>query len=643
MKRIHIGAAYYPEMWDEWEIDKDIERCKNLGINALRVGEFAWGKMEPREGEFRLEWLAHIVDKLHENGIDTVMCTPTATPPRWMLDKYPEMRRIMPDLIRSDVSSRCHVCKTSEKVREKSRLIVTEMAKVFANRPGVIGWQIDNEIFPYGDGCFCENCKKAFRIWLQKKYGTIEALNKAWGMVRWSLCYDSFDDIQPPYPAQWKHPSLSKAWWDFQCDQIKTFVDEQADILHAFGCKNVGTNMMQQNRLSYYDINEKLDVIQYNHYERAEDLPGTAFAFDFLRCVKDKPFWIMETQLGWNGSEYAEGGYRPSGNCYANTWLPISKGCEMNLYWLFRTHPNGHEIGHGALYSAAGRAHRETQEVQRAVNDFTKVEGFLTAGTIKSKIAMHYSSQATNAFRVAPLLKGLDYRQTLIEKFYAAFRHYNVDVIDLPHSLDGYKVVVSPLLAYIDEDLKKRMIRWVNDGGTWIVGPMSDIMDETVSKYTHAPYCFLEELAGVYTKYQKPVDNDVFRAKWSDGRTCAIGTCFDAYECNDGTQSLATYDSDEFGGLSVVTRRNVGKGSVILLGSVISKEDLRKLTDLPPIAEASENVVLTERENGAIIAVETEHKDGFILLKEEYTDLLSGEKQQGKVAVKPYQVFVLQK
>ena len=119
MEKLYIGAAYYPELWEESEVERDIARCKELGINCLRVGEFAWGRMEPEEGKFDLGWLKSIVDKLYENGINTVMCTPSATPPRWLLNKYPETRRVMHDLIRSDVSSRCHICKTSPVMRRK--------------------------------------------------------------------------------------------------------------------------------------------------------------------------------------------------------------------------------------------------------------------------------------------------------------------------------------------------------------------------------------------------------------------------------------------------------------------------------------------------------------------------------------------
>ncbi|MCM1219352.1 MAG: beta-galactosidase [Lachnospiraceae bacterium] len=646
MKDIYIGAAYYPELWDESEIEKDILRCKQLGINCLRVGEFAWGSMEPKEGKYEFEWLHRVIEKLYKNGISTVLCTPTCTPPRWMLLKYPEMRRTMHDLTKSDVSSRCHICKSSPVAREKNAQIVTQMAKQFAGEEGIVGWQIDNELFPYGDGCFCEHCKRGFRSYLRERFGTTEKLNKDWGMARWSLEYSDFDEIEPPYPRQWRHPSLRKAWWDYQCNLIKTYVDEQAEILHKFGCNNIGTDMMAQNQLDYCATNEKLDVVQYNHYDTAQRMGTNAFAYDFLRCVKDKPFWVTETQVGWNGSEYADSGYRPVGACYVNSWLPITKGAEMNLYWLFRAHPNGHEIGHGALYSAAGRAYRVSEEVKRLTGELEKVDSFLTNTCILSKIALHYSHTAASSFVAAPLLKEFDYRETLIQKYHAAFRHYNVDVIDTAHSLDGYEVLISPFLATADENgLKERVVDWVKKGGIWIVGPMTDIMDGNVSRYTNAPFGFLEELAGVYAKYQKPIANEVFKAQWSNDGECSVGMCYDAFECNEGTQSLAHYVAGEFAPLSMITERNIGKGKVILVGSVISHGDLLRLVNRAPIAEASDNVILTERsgKESGIIAVEVENESGYLVLNGEYTDLISGKVLTGKIEVSPYEVLVLKK
>ena len=203
----------------------------------------------------------------------------------------------------------------------------------------------------------------------------------------------------------------------------------------------------------------------------------------------------------------------------------------MNLYWLLRTHPNGHELAHGALYSPAGRAYKVAEEVQRAAKDIKKCSNFLQNSCIRSEIALHYSSTALNSFESAPLVKGFNYRAELIGRYYSAFRHYNVDVIDTQHGLNGYKVLLSPFLAVADENgLYDRVIKWVEKGGTWIVGPMSDIMDGNVRRYTDSVFGFLEDLAGVYVKYQRPIGNDVFRAGWENDGECGISVWYDPFE-----------------------------------------------------------------------------------------------------------------
>ena len=642
MKKLYIGAAYYPELWDEAEVDKDIERCKELGLNVMRVGEFAWGKMEPSEGKYQFDWLISVVDKLYNAGISTVMCTPTCTPPRYMLDKYEEMRNVSDRGVRSQTSWRCHPCKTSPVMREKNRAIVTQMAKVFGSHPGVIGWQIDNELYPYGGGCFCPLCVREFRKNLKKRFGTIDALNEAWGMARWSLDYRGFDAVNPPLPDQWKHPSLVKAWWDFQCHQINTYIAEQSEILHAYTKAPVGTDMMANNKLGYYGATESLDVVQFNHYDTAEALYETEFWYDFLRSVKDKPFWVTETQVGWNGGEFAQNGYRPVGNCYVNTWLPFAHGAEMNMYWLFRAHRNGHELAHGALYSTAGRLYRVSEEVRRAVNEIERCEDIISERA-DAEIALHFSSTAANTFDASPMLKNFNYTATVRDLFYGAFRHYNSDVIDTGHSLDGYKVVISPFLCNATENgFYERIVRFVSEGGTWIAGPMTDIVDTDVTKYVDAPHSFLEKLAGVYVKYQKPVDSTAFKAQFADGTPCGTSMCFDAYEVEEGTEPLAKYTGGEFDGLTVIARKNIGKGKVILLGSVPTHGDIRRLTGLKPIFVASDNISLIRRAS-SVIAAELENKTGHIELDGQYRDRISNTVMSGKITVAPYSVLVLEK
>ena len=640
---IQLGAAYYPELWDPAELVSDIEKCKEYGLRLLRVGEFAWGRMEPEEGRFELDWLEELVDRLHESGISVVLCTPTCTPPRWLLNRYPETRQVSPAGVREAASSRCHTCKTSPLMREKNLRVTEQLARRFGNHPGVVGWQIDNELYIYREGCYCPLCRAAFQAYLRERYGSPEELNRRWGMARWSLEYSSFDEVEPPRPNEWRHPSLRTAWRRFGEAQICSYAREQADLLHRYTQAPVGTDMMPMNTLSYYDMTAPMDVVQYNHYDPAERLPFTTFFYDFARPIKARPFWVTETQVGWNGSEYAECGYRPVGNCYANTWLPIAHGAERNLYWLFRTPQNGHELAHGALFSTAGRPYRVSEEVRQASRDLARCDAFLSGSRVAARIAVHFSSVAENNFLSAPLLKDFHYKETLMERFHAPLRHYNVDLIDTPHPLDGYRVVFSPFLATIDEELQEKAEAFVRAGGTWIVGPMSGILTEDTSKYADSPYPFVERLAGVYVRYQKPIANSVWRAAWQDGSPLGVSTCYDALEATDSTP-LATYCGDEFDGFAAVTERRLGAGRVILLGTLPDASAIRRLTGLPPIAEASENVDLTERSGAraGLIAIETENRPGTLTLPGRYHELIGDRRLSGTVSVRPYEVLVLE-
>lgn len=646
MSKFYIGAAYYPELWDRAEIDRDIEKMKAYGMNTMRIGEFAWSTMEKREGEFDFELFLYVIDKLYENGIYTVMCTPTCTPPRWLFAKYPEVTRVLSTQhmsVKQDIRSRCHPCKSNELMREKNRVIVREMAKAVGNHPGVIGWQIDNELFPYDDGCYCESCIRGFREHLAKKFGTVDALNRAWGMYRWSLNYNSFDEVIPPRPNRWEHPSLQVEWIRFQSELIVSYVNEQAEEIRKYSSAPIGTDMMTNNQLSYVDVNRELDIIQYNHYNAPNALNEPIFAYSFLRTLKDRPFWVTETQVGWNGGTGAWNGARHEGNCYINTVAPIACGAEMNLYWLFRAHPNGHELAHGAFLNSAGRPYRISEEIKRASDDLAKCEDFLANSVASSKIALHYSSTAVKQFRFAPLIELFDYRANLFTKFYDPLRPYNPDVIETDKALDGYEVVVTPFLTCATENgLKERIVKWVEEGGRWIVGPLSDIMDEHTSKYTHAPFSFLEELAGVYTKFQAPTPVEDIHGKWIDGDDFSISLCCDVFEATD-CDILARYEGGEFNGMPAIVRRKVGKGEVILLGTVPSKEALRHLIGRDPIACASENMALVKRsgkENG-IVALELNHEPGYVKLDKPYYDILGEKTVSGKVEVPPYTALFL--
>ena len=640
MKKYHLGAAYYPELWPLEEVDKDIARCKEYGLNTLRVGEFAWGRMEPKEGVFDFEWLQIVLDKLYQAHISVILCTPSCTPPRYMMNRYEEMRQVDGSGRRCEVSWRVHPCKTSPMMREKNRIIVEEMSRRFGNHPAVIAWQIDNEFFPYNDqGCHCELCQHAFQDYLKERFKTIDALNKAWGMSRWSLDYEDFSTIRDPRPGEWVHPSLAKVWFDFQCHQIHTYALEQADVIRKYSKAPIGTDMMYNNNLPYSETNKGLDLIQVNHYKKADELHHMTFWYDFLRTLKPLPFFVTETQPNWSGSVFAENGDRPIGNTYLNSLLPFLYGGEANLYWHFRAHRNGHELAHGALFTVSGRPIVEMKEIARLSRDLEKLEPILSSKKLDSKIAIHYSYRAANSFEYAPMVKGFDYTGRLRDDFRDAFPHHNVDIIEKEHPVDGYETVFSPFLAYMsDEAFLSKMMDFVRSGGQWIIGPLSDIYDDQVTQNIEAPYYNLESICGVTSVYQKRVDS--LRIKGQGG--ISLRFCYDALEPKEGTDSLLRYETGEYQGYAAVTRRKVGKGEIILLGALPPKDYLASLVHVKPNAEGSSNVRVIKRED-ILIATEITHQNGTLILNGSYRDVLTNKTYEGTVQVEPYQVLILTK
>ena len=646
----YLGVAYYPELWEKSEIEKDVIRMKSVGINCVRVGEFAWGEMEKREGEYDFSLFKYMLDVMYENGIYTVLCTPSATPPRWVFEKHPDAIRVRSEGFRKvqlEHNARVHSCKSHKGIRYENSRIAEKMAEALGKHPGVIGWQIDNEIYPYDYGCYCDNCIKEFREYLKKKYGTIENLNKKWVMHRWSLDYDNFDQIKPPSDGTWEHPSRQTEWLFFQNELIYSYVKEQADAIRKHSSAPIGTDMMNiEGLLSYAKMNSFLDVVQHNHYNEQKDLYKSLFFYDFVRTLKDRPFWITETQPGWNGSVGAYGGYRESGHNYMNSLAPIAKGAEMNLYWLYRSHKAGHELGHGALFSSSGRENSVAGATKRLSQDLEKARDFLDSTKVKSKIALTYSSTAVVNLRYVPTVAYLDrnVEERLIESFYDAFRHHNIDVIETDKALDGYEVLISPMVTSIEENgFKDKALEFVKNGGTWIVGPLSDIMTEYAAKYENAPYSSLEEICGVYTKYQVPVEEKSYTAKLTDGTEFNISLGCDAYELR-GAECVATYESvPDLGGLCAIARNKVGKGEVILLGTAPSKDVLLRLVNKAPNAKASSNISVIKREGeqNGLIALELENKEGYIELDGKYYDILNEKEVTGRVEMKPFEALFL--
>ena len=306
-------------------------------------------------------------------------------------------------------------------------------------------------------------------------------------------------------------------------------------------------------------------------------------------------------------------------------------------------------MAHGAVYSSAGVPSPIAPSIKKISETLDTCKEFLEGSKVKSKIALTYSSTSIKNFMFAPLVAPLDdkdhaYRPVFADRFYDAFRHYNVDVIETDNDIDSYEVIFSPMLCtFNDNGFDKKVIEWVKKGGTLIIGPLSDIMTDYAAKFTSATYSELEELAGIKVKHHLPIEQDNFKGKWeNDGEIFDISLGCDAFECVD-SESLASYTGFDLEGLSCIAKRKVGNGTVIILGTAPEHKAILKLVDKAPILEASRNVFLTERtgEQNGIVALEIEGKDGYIVLDKPYYDILNKKEISGRVEVKAYDAIFL--
>jgi len=278
-QKLYYGAAYYPEVWPESEIDKDIQLMKDLNMNVMRIGEFAWSRMEPKEGRYDFAWLHRVVEKLHDNGIDVILGTPTATPPIWLAEKHPEMFQLNEQGIRLTHGGRRNCSYTSKVYRKYSEKICAKMAQEFGNKPGVIGWQTDNEFGLSPD--FSKETQKQWISWLKNRYGTIQNLNQLWCTDLWSQTYQKFEQIPMPASYIWHHPSLRLAWTRFTNDMIVEYQDIQLQAIRKYSKLPITHDGMPGQSVDYEKVFRNLDFPSINNYHSFE-------AYDLIQSNYDR-------------------------------------------------------------------------------------------------------------------------------------------------------------------------------------------------------------------------------------------------------------------------------------------------------------------------------------------------------------------
>lgn len=665
--KLYYGVAYYPEAWNLETVDEDIRQMQEYHINVVRVGEFSWAMMEPNEGEYDFEWLHYIIDKCYANGIDVVLGTPSATPPIWMAEKYPEIFQLNENGIRKGHGARRNCSYTHPVYRELSEKITLEMAKEFGEKPGVIGWQTDNEfniIYDYSD-----YTKELWHKWLEDKYKTIDNLNGIWRTNLWSQKYHRFDQVPMPGSNVWHHTSLQLEWDRFSDDQIVDFQKLQIDAIRKYSSLPITHDGMPGQRINYPNLFEELDFMAVNAYHSFPVYNRVQTNYDRMRGYGKKSFWLFETAPnnsggGNDGSTWFI--HQPDGSMRAALWMNFALGGQGAMFWLWRQQPAGQEMPHGAILSAWGAPSANSKDLKQLGAELKQHSDLLINAPVeKARIALFYSHDNDKGLRIEKWSNELQYYPDWTRNFYTpvsdAFLHR--DVIHEGIDLDQYDVLVAPLMPIITKELSARLATWVENGGTLIYGPMTGYRDEYWASHTDKALGWLEEWTGISVKSRIPIDKfnedyDSVPAVVSNSHFISTpeGVCSfwsEAAESSTG-KVLAQYKNGMHRNLPAIIENQVGKGKVVFMGTYPGVDIYQEMIvhyagekDIAPLAQGDNNVLVVPRiqkDNSRLYFVINlnNHQSKFSISERQYMELFTGQTlRAGDMELEPFEIKLL--
>jgi len=473
-----LGVCYYPEHWPETCWTEDARRMRELGIAVVRIGEFAWSRIEPRRGDWHWAWLDRAIATLADAGLHVVLGTPTACPPKWLVDECPE---ILPVDARGRVrgfGSRRHYCFSSRRYRAEARRIVAAMAERYGQHPAVVGWQTDNEF-----GChdtvqsYSAAAAEAFRTWLEERYGDVDALNRAWGTVFWSQEYTDFAQVDPPAGAVTEaHPAHRLDFRRFSSEQVAAFNREQVEVLRAASPGRAITHnfMGLFTDFDHFSVGADLDAAAWDSYPlgfldqwrfdpadrrayRRQGHPDFAgFHHDLYRGVGHGRLWILEQQPGpvnWAAHNAAP----LPGMVRLWLWEAVAHGAELVSLFRWRRASFAQEQMHAGLLDVDDRPLPGAAELARVAGELRQI-GPLPAPD-RSPVALVFDYAACWVTDIQPQSAGFAALRVAFD-YYSALRRcgLDVDVVGPDADLQGYALVVIPCLPILGEALTGRLL-----------------------------------------------------------------------------------------------------------------------------------------------------------------------------------------
>ena len=581
-----FGGDYYPEQWPEDVWREDAALMRAAGVNLVSVGIFAWSRLEPEPGVFDFAWLDRVIDLLHEHGVSVDLATPTASPPPWLVKMHPE---ILPVTAEGHIlwhGARRHYCPHSVAYRDRAARLVAALATRYAGNPGLAMWHVDNEYACYFSECFCPASTAAFRDWLRSRYGTLDALNAAWGTAFWSQHYADWDEIHPPRLAPTDgNPSQQLDWRRFSSESWIACFDEQAAILRgATPGLAVTTNFMGFHPpIDYWKLAAHEDVVSNDSYPDTSDpewMIDSAMTCDLIRSLGGgRPWMLMEQATGHVNWRHRNATKRP-GIMRLGSYQAVARGADAVMFFQWRASRAGVEKFHSAMVPHGGTETRAWREVTSLGQELARLDD-LVESQVEADIAilldwenwwaLEAPGKPSDAIQLVPRIRA-QYAALFGRGSTSDFAHPTAD-------LSRYRLVFAPSLYLLDDATVANLERYAADGGTLVVGYFSGIVDP-VDRVRPGPYpTALRELLGIHVEEIVPFQvTESNRVRTTDGDEFGCDTWAELVHL-DGAEALGTFVDDFYAGAPGLTRHGVGSGHAYYVATGLDRAGLAWITE----------------------------------------------------------------
>ena len=659
-----LGSAWYPEQWPEAQWDHDLALMQRANLNVVRIGEFAWSSLEPAEGRYELDWMERAISAAGRHGVQVIIGTPSDAPPAWLTSRYPEALRVDDTGHRASHGGRRQFSYASPKYRELCAALVAQLGRRFGHNPNVIAWQVGNE---FTEDSFDAQAAAQFHAWLQRRYGTLDALNQHWVTAYWSQTYSAWDQV--PMPTGRANPGLLLDYKHFVTDTWRSFLHNQSDVLRGLVdprqilTTNLG-GLGWADRFNRQVIASDLDLISWDEYLGAgyndvarngtghlnPDRAGSTH--DLVRGWKQRNFWVMEMPPGfvdWSSVSNS----LDRGETRAMAWHAVGHGADLVAFWQWRSALNGQEQYHGSLVGPDGEPVPVYAEIAQAGADFAKAAPALAGTSPVSEVAILHDYDSRWAIDFNRFSLRYDQMEVL-EQYYKALHDLtqSVDIVVPTADLSGYKLVVAPTLNVVSEALARRLADYVESGGHLLLGPRTGMKNEfNALNVERQPGPLKAVLGARVEQFYALLDDVPVSGRWGTGQATIWAECLD--ELAPDAQVLLRYGAGNswLADQPAAVSRPLGRGTISYLGALLDPaltaavaRECLAAAGVPPAALAVAPGVSVSRRVGAgrEVYVVTNFSAGAqdINLPWPMTDVLAGG-EVSRVSLPRYGVAVL--